>query len=752
MILSDEMFMEKNITVKNPGKKPYLVTGHKFYMIGAQDGTFPEHGEHIPYEMWGMWAPPVKVINGFWLRLEEEWLMQPDTFIMLPYGCTFTYRNGPLLMERFQYVPQEVMGISIRLRIKNKSAGKICSLLHIGVESNLMPVWLSERLGIQDGKDQVYSQEADRVIWKDEVNPWWVGFQCSEALEAVETVSGPPEVRRENHNTRYREMSCTVTLMPEETRDIYLWFAASQDSAVETGTILDLFKASGQELLKEKQAYYKELKELAQVNWPSREDLTEMYRWNQYINDWIIQDAGKTGKGVVAGYPEFPWWFGNDTNYILPALLMQGMTEICKSTLRLLRDYSMKQNGNGKVVHEISTNGVVYYDGMTTETPQFADSVWLVYCYSGDYTFLTEMYDFCVKGIEWLESVSEDGLPKGYGISEIAGLDCFCCDTALLMIRGYEVLALMSAELEKTREAVVYQEKFENSLDTFKRIFYMPELGFYGDMAATKEEIIPRAETWKYTLKSFPIQEHEKIHTESSCKKDKSPESKKEKEKLRKRMELVLAEAEKMEPGSRKAFYLFGLGHSVAAAELGYIRGEEGRRILKAMDEWQQEESIQFDQLMPIALGRRAQACNRIGDAEGIIRAMEKTYEGFGAVMPGATSEIAPDKGCFVQAWNSLAIMWPYAGAIFGIKPNAKKKKIVLSPCINDTMDGICLKNVRIGKDGFTFHIRKSQSGISGDLIIGYEISVIRPSKEWDICLAEEADNNIRLVIEEIVK
>lgn len=50
------------------------------------------------------------------------------------------------------------------------------------------------------------------------------------------------------------------------------------------------------------------------------------------------------------------------------------------------------------------------------------------------------------------------------------------------------------------------------------------------------------------------------------------------------------------------------------------------------------------------------------------MQAIQETAAGFSEIMPGATNEIYPHAGCFVQAWNSMVTMWPYADTIFGIK------------------------------------------------------------------------------------
>jgi glycogen debranching enzyme len=48
---------------------------------------------------------------------------------------------------------------------------------------------------------------------------------------------------------------------------------------------------------------------------------------------------------------------------------------------------SQKTNGNGRILHEVSTNGAVFNPGNVNETPQFISLLWTVYRWTGDKAF-----------------------------------------------------------------------------------------------------------------------------------------------------------------------------------------------------------------------------------------------------------------------------------------------------------------------------------------------------------------------------
>ena len=102
------------------GSKPYVTAGTRTYLIGTQDGNFPDLGEHLPGEMGGVWLHPIKLIDGFRATVSDRRTdARPHSrrhvdFITYPYGNRFDY--GPVLdsleVERFQFSPDGRQGVS----------------------------------------------------------------------------------------------------------------------------------------------------------------------------------------------------------------------------------------------------------------------------------------------------------------------------------------------------------------------------------------------------------------------------------------------------------------------------------------------------------------------------------------------------------------------------------------------------------------------------------------------------------------
>lgn len=103
------------------GHLPYVTAGDRAYLIGMQDGSFPDVGDHVPGEMGGLWLHPIKLIDGFRASLTEPLsrkvvaLATSGEFINYPYGNRFRYGRvlDSLEVDRFQVSPDGQNGLKI---------------------------------------------------------------------------------------------------------------------------------------------------------------------------------------------------------------------------------------------------------------------------------------------------------------------------------------------------------------------------------------------------------------------------------------------------------------------------------------------------------------------------------------------------------------------------------------------------------------------------------------------------------------
>jgi len=138
--------------------EPYVAAGDRTYLIGTQDGNFPDMGQHVPGEMGGLWLHPIKLIDGFWARVtdmathQDVALSEATEFVNYPYGNRLKYGLvlDSLEIERFQFSPDGQRGLVVQYQFKNATNRKRQLTFQFSVRTDISLVWFSDRLGIKD--------------------------------------------------------------------------------------------------------------------------------------------------------------------------------------------------------------------------------------------------------------------------------------------------------------------------------------------------------------------------------------------------------------------------------------------------------------------------------------------------------------------------------------------------------------------------------------------------------------------------
>jgi hypothetical protein len=178
-----------------------------------------------------------------------------------------------------------------------------------------------------------------------------------------------------------------------------------------------------------------------------------------------------------AGWPDYTWLFGTDGEYTAFAAVAAGQFGPIKDHLRALRDVSQIINkGSGKIVHEVTPDGAVYFGanadpGNTDESSKYPSAVALVWRWTGDKKFLKDLYPASVKAMKYVATLDDDGdgWPEGLGNVERPGMGEEKLDNAVYTIRGYADLADLARDVGDgetrrwaTKKANALLDKFED--------------------------------------------------------------------------------------------------------------------------------------------------------------------------------------------------------------------------------------------------------------------------------------------------
>ncbi|WP_147568489.1 hypothetical protein [[Clostridium] dakarense] len=421
----------------------------------------------------------------------------------------------------------------------------------------------------------------------------------------------------------------------------------------------------------------------------------------------MIREIPGLGRGYGAGFPYYPWWFGTDACYTIPAALSMGQHEECKQTLRLIKEISDRENGNGRIVHETSTFDVTYNKGNTQETPHFVKAVNQVFLWTGDVDFIKEMYDYCKSGVlNWLlGEMDNDGdlLADGYGIIELYALNLEMLDTATLTYEALEGLSNMAkvlgdSEVIKKCEKLIPQIKEE-----IEKKFWMEDEGLYADMSGSIKDMKERI---PHLVNNEKMDTYKKSEMDHYFSLDRCEDENKDIPWLMKNWITVCPLEAKLADDKRAKCIFERLETSEFTNEHG-LQLCGVKKDINIENNEKSDDIYSLDISMSISSGVMAYAESLYKRANESFEYTKKLASLLYCAMPGAISENLPDKGCFLQSWSSYGVNWTLIGGIMGISPNAYTKTIEINPTLPDELDKIEVKRMLIGNDEFNISINK---------------------------------------------
>jgi glycogen debranching enzyme len=729
---------------------PYVTAGDRVYIVGFQDGSFPALGWHISGEMGGVWDHPIKLMDGFSASITDRnngdslCLDKADQFINYPMAnCLhFSWNNENLAIQRFQFVPDTVEGAIIEYRIINEGKeDKQVDFLFTGF-TNLRPTWLGERTHMTDAEDEIsFDENLSAAIANDKSNPWFAIFGSSEQTgHYSRNAAGCQSVKRTGQG-RQATLTYSFELKPHEEKVIPFYIAGSYHSRESAVANYKLLKSDGLANISRKAERYKQINKVSHLTIPDK-GVEEMYEWLKYNSDWLIRNVPEQGRGLSAGLPDYPWWFGCDASYALQGVLATGDHELAKSTILLLHKISQRVNGNGRIIHEVSTNGSVYNPGNVNETAQFITLLMNYLSWTGDKELITLLFPDVKNGIRWLlvdQDPDKNGYPDGNGLMEIPGLNTEMIDVAAYTQQALSAASKMALVLGENKIAVEYNKKADEMRLRINKDWWNELSQSFGDFRGTVSQATPllkSAMTRADTLKK-PGALAELKNTEKQMK--------------------------NLASGKTYPFVIYHnwvvntpLETGIADVEKGVAALQTARKYenpfgvyVTGIDKTEEPDSIilrsrkktfsYLGAVMTIPTGVQAVAAANYGTADDALRYLEMLQRSFGYALPGSMYEVSPDFGMMTQAWNIYGVAVTITGHFFGIQPRAYEKSIHVSPRLPSQWNNVSLENVKIGDNLFSLSIQKKA---------GYRQYQIRQTrKDWTIII--DVRNSKKVLVDE---
>jgi hypothetical protein len=463
-----------------------VAAGTRAYSVGFQDGRFYANGWHITGEMGGIWAPPLKLADGVWFGVDDQWVGAATKFTS---GRGYVRYELPttaeLQLRRTDFVPDGRRAALYGLELSNSGDAAKTVTVKADVHSELMTAYpwgwttpsaadnLADTAAVErgalvftDAKAGTAFAGSDRAPLSADTGPGFHGPQPGTVC-AADSQSLPsgcddgPFGKGSGGELRYK-----VTIGPRSRETVWIAVAAGRSE------LEDALRDPGRQLA-EKAGSRAQLGEYSKLDLPGDRQLQEAVDWGkqnladltQTATDLKLRfvDQGKADPAPVAkipkvtfigaGYPDYPWLFATDGEYTAFAAVALGQFETIKAHLVALRDISDALNAkSGKVAHEIVTDGSVYFGantdpGNTDETAKFPSTVALIWRWTGDDRFRDDLYDFSVRNMKYIVNTldaDKDGWPEGLGNVERSGMGPEKLDNTVYFIRGLYDLADMA--------------------------------------------------------------------------------------------------------------------------------------------------------------------------------------------------------------------------------------------------------------------------------------------------------------------
>jgi glycogen debranching enzyme len=696
---------------------PIAACGDRLYIICSQNGLFPDTwGGHVPREMWGVWAHPIKLLDGFWFGLSAgaddapQWLLEARACRAGVGGYTeFDYEMGPLSVTRRDMALDGLAGavITLTLHMREHQPGLIT--LHALFRSDLRPAWLGEEQGWTDGPDTVHAHE-DVCLFHDTNQPWACAVSATRAPDAISSGNDLWAAQQTSGQGISAFMRYTLETDDKGVATISFFIAGSENNKGEMNALATLqrLRADWADLAAAKMEHYRTIATTSQVTTPDAA-LNEAMGWSKLIAHMLLRRTPTEGGGVGAGLPEYPWWFGIDTEYAVLPMLQSGQFELVRETLLSLQRWSQQYNPTepGRVLHELSTTGVAFNKGNMVETLAFTRAVHQYWLWTGEHDFLEQMYVFCKQGVldYALGQNDADGdlCPAGRSIIETlemhAGFEVI--DVAAYTWEALLRLADMAAALGDDSTRVDALDKAARLASHIRTHWWLDDAGLFADVRASVDQVEGVLTHLEQTAReqSWLLDALSQVLTAQ-------------------RLFAPLLAQYHDQPRTIDLPWLLRHWVVFCPVEVGLATPEQAQRVLQRMysaefgNAWGMYLHPERHDVMSINTGLLALATARYGQVDAALDTVHKLVRAFSYRTPGAVSEALPDQWCFLQLWSNVGLVSPVVECFLGIEPRAAERRLRIAPNLPSTWAGAEVRRLRMGDTFMDVRFSRDQQGV----------------------------------------
>lgn len=673
----------------------FFLSGSRMYEVGRMDGSFPRVGWHLPGEMGGVWAPPLKILDGFTWELE----VAPGAGWRLEDACAFTHgfsyadfrferESPPLRVRRWDFLVEEEAALFSLLTLQHSGSRPLKLRLRLWVDVHLRSGWGTSLAELESSEDVLSFHEGLLLAHKAGHRDRW-GVALGAEIP-------PQDLSCER---RRGKLEYEVSLEPGERQRVRGLIVAVDEGGPQEAlrrfhTLLPRMETL---FIEKRRACRKHVFEGVQFE-GSDPSFREAF-WCAKANLQMLSVQVPTlGRYPFAGVPEYVQLFGTDTAYAVPGLMGAGLWAVAREGLRRLAQAARAQGG--RVPHEIALDGTVVHPGNAVETPQFVSACWEYVRWTADRAFLQEVYPVCRRGIgHLLERCDEDGAwyPEGEGMIERPGLGPKQLDVVCYLQKALVDLAEMAEALG--REPQEASEPRRRAAELRRRLLH----DWWLEGEALFADSLDAANTPKlagHWTVAVPL-------------------------------EIGLVDGDRGRRMLRRLRqdWVNGWG-------LVHTRGSEER-------------------VWTLPTGVLTLAEFRYGSVERGLQLLRSIGETLQRGMLGAYSELIPEGGELMQLWSAAMMIRGLVEGLWGLRPRAQQDLVELAPKLPSGWTFMALRDLRLGDhtltltlrgEGLTLALHPSRRG-EGERALRVQLPsqelVLFPGEEVRVALARDRGSAI---------
>lgn len=471
---------------------PFTTTGRQLYVIGDIDGGFrprsnpydlytfgkPQPDDPLADRQQGVWAQPVKALNGYTFVVESSgvsWpLIDAERFTQTFTDVQFEYRRDTLTATRTDFVPQDRPALFTTLTLRNNGTQAIDIQVTFFAYFDLRDAQFTT-LADCPNQGETVQVEGEKLVARAWQLPdkWAVIVGGTERPAEVQIVAG-----QDGHPVGVLKYTVRLETGAEREWTIGTVVEIESGSAVALKN-LEEWLPLRESLLAEKQLLYAELL----VNGPRFHSPDERFNTAFDLARANLQlleaESQVLGRFFYAGLETFPFWFSADGGYDIPGLLAAGLTQAGKNHLAI----GTKFDALGGVPHQRSPSGAIVAQGNAAETPLWVIALWEAYRWTGDREYLDMVYPAAVHGLldYTLGTLDRDrdGYPSGPGLIEREDMGAEKLDSAAYTWAALRALAQMAEAMGDTETAAHARARGDEVAAGFDAAWWDPAEGTY---------------------------------------------------------------------------------------------------------------------------------------------------------------------------------------------------------------------------------------------------------------------------------